>query len=133
MFGMRSLLALVLSCAAASLATPAHAAAPSGRVELDRVAAVVGDEIILLSELEPGELRVRAPVWGDATAGAAGAGRRWLLDGDFAVAGRLGLHGGSVEVAAQLPVQDMQDRVYQQREEERALHTALSNTSRELE
>lgn len=49
---MRSLLALVLSCAAASLATPAHAAAPSGRVELDRVAAVVGDEIILLSELE---------------------------------------------------------------------------------
>ena len=32
------------------------------------------NRLLLLSELEPGELRVRAPVRGDATAGAAGAG-----------------------------------------------------------
>lgn len=54
---MRSALALVLSSTVASFAVPAHAAAPApasaptGRVELDRVAAVVGDEVILASEL----------------------------------------------------------------------------------
>jgi len=55
---MRSALALVLYSTLASLAVPAHAsAAPApdtgrGRIELDRVAAVVGDEVILASELQ---------------------------------------------------------------------------------
>lgn len=58
---MRSALALVPCFALASLAVPVHAAAPSpasepaagrgARIELDRVAAVVGDEVILSSEL----------------------------------------------------------------------------------
>lgn len=57
-FGMRSLLALVLSSLVASVAVPAHAvAAPGGRMELDRVAAVVGDEIILYSELQRSAFR----------------------------------------------------------------------------
>ncbi len=60
---MRSALALVLTSALASFAVPAHAAEPAsttgaapaagrGRIELDRVAAVVGDEVILSSELQ---------------------------------------------------------------------------------
>jgi peptidyl-prolyl cis-trans isomerase SurA len=48
---MRSVLGLML--AATFVAAPAIVhAAPQGRVELDRVAAVVGDEVILLSELQ---------------------------------------------------------------------------------
>ena len=50
---MRSPFALVLCAAlAASVAAPARAAAPGARMELDKVAAVVGDEIILFSELQ---------------------------------------------------------------------------------
>jgi len=49
---MRRLLALAVCTAVVSLAPSPAVAAPSGRVELDRVAAVVGDEIILLSKLQ---------------------------------------------------------------------------------
>lgn len=85
---MRFVLALLLSAAASSLAAPAVAAAPSGRIELDRVAAVVGDDVILLSQLR--RSAARHPLMQEGMASLpAGASRKMVEQKTREVTGKV--------------------------------------------